>query len=116
VADRVLYALRRAFTCLGEGDQITVRCSPADVGFLEEAFKNDPGDLAASRRVRIIPDDGVRPNGCLVETELGVIDARVEQQLAVLRGALRNTLDDSRAESFHVTDMTASVSDSSPQP
>lgn len=88
VAERVLHALRRAFACLGEGDRITVRCHPDDMEFVRQAVATSSGDEIGARRVQVMADDMVQSGGCLLETDLGVVDARVEQQLQILRGTL----------------------------
>ena len=90
-ADRILHALQRAFACLDESDRATVRCHPDDVEFLRDAITQPGSEITASRRVKLVADDGVQPGGCLVETDLGVVDARIEQQLRMLRGALLDT-------------------------
>ncbi len=88
VAERVLYALRRAFACLGDGDRLTVRCHPDDLEFVRQAMETPSGDEVGARRVQVVADEMVQSGGCLLETDLGVVDARVEQQLRILRGAL----------------------------
>jgi flagellar biosynthesis/type III secretory pathway protein FliH len=87
-ADRILHALQKAFACLDESDRVTVRCHPDDAEFLRASIARPGSEIAGSRRVKLVADDGVQPGGCLVETELGVVDARVEQQLRILRGSL----------------------------
>lgn len=88
VAERVLHALRRAFACLGEGDRITVRCHPDDMEFVRQAVESPAGEDIATRRIQVVADDMVQSGGCLLETDLGIVDARVEQQLRILRGTL----------------------------
>jgi len=91
-AEPVSKALRDAFTRLGDGDRVTVRCHPEDLKLIRERAECSSEEFVGSRQVKWVADPDLRPGGCLVETTLGVVDARVEQQLAVLRGALWDAL------------------------
>jgi type III secretion protein L len=86
--EHVLHALRRAVSRLGDEDRATIRLNPDDLEPVRRALEKNASELVGSRRVRLAADDAIRPGGCLVETELGIVDARVEQQLRILRGAL----------------------------
>jgi len=52
---------------------ITVRLHPADLAAVEQGC----ADTFAARKVRLVPDAHVERGGCLVESDLGVVDARV---------------------------------------
>lgn len=76
-------ALERAL-----GDRITVSVHPDDYRTLmagEHEFKDV---IDRTRRLLFREDDGVSKGGCIVETEVGTIDARIETQLAAIRKAL----------------------------
>lgn len=88
VYERIHHALEQAFEQLAGGDRVTIRCHPNDLAFVQKVLSSDLEELAGFKRLRIIPDEQVGVNGCLVETELGIVDARIEQQLSILRGAL----------------------------
>ena len=87
-SDRVARALRLAFEQLSGGDRVTVRCHPDELEFVQKALASSLGEKSEFKRVRVLADEQVGVNGCLVETELGVVDARVEKQLAILKGVL----------------------------
>ena len=87
-SDRIARALRLAFDQLSGGDRVTVRCHPDELEFVQKALASSLDEKSEFKRVRVLADEQVGVNGCLVETELGVVDARVEKQLAVLKGVL----------------------------
>jgi len=68
---------------------ITIRVHPQDVPALEEAV----GDLSAEtellRSVMVEPDETIERGGCVVATDIGTFDARVEVQLDALARALQ---------------------------
>jgi flagellar assembly protein FliH len=90
VREHVVHALRRAIEQLDDGDRATVRCHPDDLPFVRDACEQPSDVVRAARRIRVTADEALQRGGCLVETDLGVVDARVEQQLRVLRGVLRD--------------------------
>ncbi len=88
VPERAAHALRDAFNRLTGGDRVTLRCHPSDLTFIQELLAKKLDEFAGFRQIRVIADEQVGVNGCLVETELGVVDARIEQQLVILKGML----------------------------
>ena len=76
---------RKALASLEGSVEITLRVSPEDIeaarAFLEREEKI-PG------RVRIVKDGAVSPGGCIVESEIGSVDGRIETQLEAIRRAL----------------------------
>lgn len=79
----VRLALERAI-----GDQIIIKVNPIDY----QALSADGGaakDLSdRTRRISFRPDDAISQGGCIVESEVGTIDARLEIQLEAIRKAL----------------------------
>jgi len=77
-------------------EKLTVRVNPKDLPTIEKETEN-----LASGRIRFIDfvaDPRVESSGCLIESEVGTIDARLETQLRVLERAL---LSQSEGEGAH---------------
>lgn len=53
---------------------ITVRVNPNDVAFVNAGA----AEVLAARGGRVVSDAGVAPGGCLVESDIGVIDASIQ--------------------------------------
>ena len=70
------------------GKKIIVKINPQDW----ETVKARENELANSidqrRSISVREDENVGPGGCIVETELGIIDARLELQMKAIRNAL----------------------------
>jgi flagellar biosynthesis/type III secretory pathway protein FliH len=92
--ERVAHSVREAFEKLAGGDRVTLRCHPQDLTFVQQLFSKKLDEFSGFRKIRVLPDDQIGPNGCLVETDLGVIDARIEQELTIIRGVLSAALQD----------------------
>ncbi|MBS1795824.1 MAG: type III secretion system stator protein SctL [Acidobacteria bacterium] len=83
VIDIVSTALQNA----RQQEKLTVRVNPKDLPTVERATQK----FAHSGRVRFldfVADPRVATSGCLIESEVGTIDARLETQLRVLERAL----------------------------
>ncbi len=83
VLDIVNVALQNA----RQQEKLTVRVNPSDLPILEKESKK----FAATGRVKFIDfvaDPRVSLGGCLIESEVGTIDARLETQMRVLERAL----------------------------
>ena len=70
------------------GQNIVVLVNPEDL----EKVKKNQGSLMQSieafRTLQVRGDDKVAPQGCLIETEVGTIDAQLETQLKAIKKAL----------------------------
>lgn len=67
-------------------EKLTVRVNPKDLSFIEkETEKFSSGRI---KFIDFVADPRVESSGCLIESEVGTIDARLETQLRVLERAL----------------------------
>jgi len=85
VVDVATAALRHA----GEPRELVVRCSPEDLAALERGKPRLLERSRAAQAVRFVADERVGRGGCVIETELGVVDARLSTQLEAIEKALR---------------------------
>jgi type III secretion system HrpE/YscL family protein len=85
VVDVVAEALRHA----GQPRELVLRCSPDDLAALERGKPRLLERLSQAQAVRLRADDTVPRGGCIIETELGVVDARLSTQLEAIERALR---------------------------
>jgi len=71
-----------ALEMIGPRTDAVLRLNPADREALE-AFAKDLAESARQKRhIRVVADAAVAPGGCILTTEEGRIDARLETQLA----------------------------------
>jgi flagellar biosynthesis/type III secretory pathway protein FliH len=70
------------------GEKITVRLNPKDY---EKIKKNEAEFLKSLENVKSLSfreDEAVAKGGCLVQTEIGTIDAQLDTQLSAIKKAL----------------------------
>jgi type III secretion protein L len=83
ITDIVAAALQNA----RQQEKLTVRVNPSDLSLIEEEREKFlPSGRA--RFIDFVADPRVPSGGCLIESEVGTIDARLETQLRVLERAL----------------------------
>jgi len=75
-------------------NRIVVRVHPDDVAQLKSDSHALVDSVGRPMNLSIIADQDVGRGGCIVKTELGTIDARLETQLRVLGRALSGNNDD----------------------
>jgi flagellum-specific ATP synthase len=80
----------------GQG-RVKVKAHPADCDTLRALLKTKFTNDADREQIQIAADQGLARGGCLIETEFGVIDARIDQQLAVIAASLAAALTESKA-------------------
>lgn len=83
VADIVKKAITQSV-----GRKIVVRVHPADMPVLKEKEAELMAALDQTQSIAVREDDTIAAGGCIIETELGTVDARLETQLKGIRKAL----------------------------
>jgi flagellar assembly protein FliH len=85
---------RNAIAQVTDAQQLTLRVNPQDAEYLKSMQADLMTLLSSNAQLDIRGDQSVRRGGCLVESEQGTLDARIESQLATLRIAVENSASD----------------------
>lgn len=85
---RVVNVTREALRSVSRERQLTIRVAPGFGELIESRLDRLRERLAADCVIRVTESVEVDPGGCLLVSELGVIDARIETQLASIERAL----------------------------
>ncbi|MBI2377907.1 MAG: type III secretion system stator protein SctL [Deltaproteobacteria bacterium] len=91
--DAVIGIVRNVLRDAAQQREIVVRVNPADQDTLKKHKGKLIDVLARAGNVELRADPGVSRGGCIVNTELGTIDATLERQLAVIESALKDELE-----------------------
>jgi flagellar assembly protein FliH len=73
--------VREALRLIAGNTQLRVRMHPADVERIGDFRERFAASLTGIAELSVVPDDAITPGGCLLESEHGLIDARLETQL-----------------------------------
>ncbi len=88
----IQHVLKAAMKKVVDPRHLTVRLNPKDIdtvnGFKQELFLAD--DFGAL--LRLEADEMIQRGGCMIETKLGDLDARIEQQIKIIEDLLKDQL------------------------
>jgi len=70
------------------GDRIVVRLNPEDYKKVVESGHDFKACIDKTKRLTVRQDEAINVGGCIVESEVGTIDAQLEPQLEAIRKAL----------------------------
>jgi len=85
VAERIV---RRALESMRNESQVTVRVAPAQADWLKGRLNAIMQAFPKVQFLHIESDSRMPENGCILETEIGVVDASLETQLKAIEKAL----------------------------
>jgi flagellar biosynthesis/type III secretory pathway protein FliH len=78
----LLSTIQKALEPVTSGYNLTIKVHPDSVTFLEENKSKLVSDYTSIKKYNIIGDKNLCPGGCLIEADLGIIDARIESKIA----------------------------------
>lgn len=88
----VVDVLRGAVALAQDEENVVVQMHPDQIEFIEELRKQTNREFDFLKKIRLEPDAKMRAGGCVVETNYGEIDARVETRLQQLWENLKDTM------------------------
>jgi flagellar biosynthesis/type III secretory pathway protein FliH len=86
--ERIVPAVRAHLEPLRRARRLRLRVHPDDASALAAALSEDALPVSAEV-LQLEPDHAVQRGGCVVDSDLGTVDARLEVQLAAFERALR---------------------------
>lgn len=87
-SDTVVRVVREALKRMGHADKITIRVNPQDWMKIREMQPELLSSSLGEGSIHIEKDETIARGGSLVETDKGIIDARIEQQIDEVGQAL----------------------------
>jgi type III secretion protein L len=84
--------VRQALQVVRNQPQATIRVCPAQAEQLQQRLNELLVGYNSLRMVEVVPDPRLGRGDCILETEIGVVDASMETQLKALEQALRSRL------------------------
>jgi flagellar assembly protein FliH len=89
-------AAAEALTHVHGRERVCVRLNPGDLQYLRDS--DAVAGLAQIERLELVEDEDVAAGGCVVETEMGSIDGRIETQLGQVEQSLLQALKTGRVD------------------
>lgn len=89
----VVDVMRQAMSLAQDEENIRVQVSDKQLEFIEDIKKNSHSrEFEFLKKVKIEANPSIRPGGCIVETNYGEVDSRIEQRLDKLWEHLSDAL------------------------
>lgn len=88
----VLEVVKAAVAKVADQDRIRIRVNPADVEMVQRHDEAIGQWVNKTEALAIEADAGVAAGGCMVETDFGDVDARLDKQLEVIEAAFKAQL------------------------
>lgn len=90
--ESVVAVLKDAISLAQDEENVTVRVSAEQFEFFEELKKNTGREFDFLKKIRFEPSAEITAGGCIVETNYGEVDARVEQRIDQLWASLSENI------------------------
>lgn len=84
--------IRSAVELAQNDEHVKVHLAPTQLEFIESMKKQTGREFEFLKRLQLEPDESVNPGGCVVETNYGEVDARIEQRMSKLWETLADNL------------------------
>lgn len=84
----ILRVVNNALEVARTQKQVTLRVAPSQADFLREKLNEILANFPSINFIDITPDPRLKQGGCILETEMGFVDASVDVQLEAIRKSL----------------------------
>jgi type III secretion protein L len=88
----VIRIVRNAMAVVRSQKHVAIKVSPQDVEVVKAEVDGLMLQFPAVEFIEVVPDVRLSPKSCILESEMGIVDASVEVQLKALRNALMKTV------------------------
>ena len=94
----VVCVAREALANVKDPGKIKIKMNPSDLQFINETKYQLSELIGNIDNVTLTAEESIQSGGCVIETDLGEIDARIEKQLQAVEETFRSALENSGAE------------------
>lgn len=97
--ETVVCVAREALAKVDDPGKIKIKMNPADLQFINETRYQLSKLIDGVNNITVEPEESIQSGGCVIETDLGEIDARIEKQLQAVEESFREARNTSEANS-----------------
>ena len=91
--ETVLCVAKEALAKVDDPGKIKIKMSPSDLQFFSETRYQLSNLISDIDNVTFEAEESIQSGGCVIETDLGEIDARIERQLQAVEESFRNAME-----------------------
>jgi flagellar assembly protein FliH len=89
----ILNIIKEALKKVLDHKGIKIKVSPADLQFVKDSKLQLLDSIDAAEGIIFEEDHSIREGGCIIETNLGDIDARIDKQIQMVEEAFKSQLE-----------------------
>ncbi|MEC4720726.1 HrpE/YscL family type III secretion apparatus protein [Noviherbaspirillum sp. CPCC 100848] len=90
--ERIVIVVRNAISVVRNQKQITLRLNPGQVETVKKQMHALLADYQGVGQLDVISDPRLSPDSCILESEIGIVEASIEGQLLALKNAFEKVL------------------------
>ena len=84
--------VNRALESVRKKSDVTIRVSPSQAEYLQQRLKEMVSQAPHAGSLQVQPDNRLNHDACVLETEVGIVDASIQTQLKAIENALIKAL------------------------
>ena len=84
----ILKVVRNALIVARNQKQVTLRVSPTQAEMVKERINSIMAEFPGISFIDVVPDARLKQGGCILESEMGIVDASVDIQIEAIRRSL----------------------------
>jgi flagellar assembly protein FliH len=89
----VVCVAREALAKVEDPGKIRIKMSPSDLQFIKETQTQLSNMVENIEHITLEAAENIQSGGCIIETDLGEIDARIEKQLQIVEESFRTAVE-----------------------
>ncbi len=90
--ERIVRIVRNALAVVRSQKHVAVKVAPQNVETLRSELEGFLREFPGISFIEVVSDERLPPDGCVLESDMGVVDASVEVQLTAIKNALMKTV------------------------
>lgn len=90
--EAIIQVMQTAIQLAQDEEKVVVRMNPEQITFIEELKKSTKRELQFLKHVELTADTEIQFGGCIIETNYGQVDARMEERVSKLWETLAESL------------------------
>ncbi len=90
--DRITSVVKNAIAVARNEPKVTVRVCPSDVETVQSRVDEIMKPYPSINFIDVVPDTRLQEDGCVLETDIGIVDAGVETQLKAIHQSLERSV------------------------
>ena len=96
--ETVVCVAKEALAKVDDPGKVKIRINPSDLKFINETKYQLANLIPDVNNVTFEAEENIQSGGCIIETELGEIDARIEKQLQAVKESFLSTMEKENAQ------------------